>query len=58
MNEIIIIGGETMKKKNKAYLIAEILLNRQLPLHVIKEITDVTEEDLYMLQTKKKIEQK
>ncbi|MGM9929944.1 MAG: hypothetical protein ACI35P_18550 [Bacillus sp. (in: firmicutes)] len=47
-----------MKKKNKAYLIAEILLNRQLPLHVIKEITDVTEEDLYMLQTKKKIEQK
>ena len=47
-----------MKRKNEAYLIAEILLNRQLPLHVIKEITAINEEDLYVMQTKNLHEQK
>ena len=47
-----------MKRKNEAYLIAEILLNRQLPLYVIKEITAIAEEDLYVMQSKEVHEQK
>ncbi|MGM9923114.1 MAG: hypothetical protein ACI35R_02550 [Bacillus sp. (in: firmicutes)] len=39
-----------MKTKKKPYLIAEILLNRQLPLHVIIEITNIPEEEILMLQ--------
>lgn len=41
-----------MKKKKKAYLIAEILLNRQMPLDVIMEITDLREEDIISLKSK------
>ncbi|MGN1402099.1 MAG: hypothetical protein ACI4XL_11430 [Bacillus sp. (in: firmicutes)] len=41
-----------MKKKRKAPLIAEILLLRSLPLEVIKEITDLCEEELLSLQKK------
>lgn len=41
-----------MKREKKPYLIAEILLNRQLPLHVIMEITDLVEEELVMLQNR------
>ena len=41
-----------MGKTEKAYLIAEILLNRNLPLDVIKTITDLCEEELLSLQSK------
>ena len=41
-----------MGKTEKAYLIAEILLNRKLPLDVIKTITDLCEEELVSLQRK------
>ncbi len=47
-----------MKRKKKAYLIAEILLNRQLPLDVIKEITAIAEEDLFIIQSKELQKQK
>lgn len=41
-----------MKKEKKPYLIAEILLNRQLPLNVIMEITALLEEEILMLKYK------
>lgn len=47
-----------MKRNKKAFLIAEILLKRQLPLEVIKEITDLAQEDITTLQTKVNLGQK
>lgn len=41
-----------MTKEKKAYLIAEILLERSLPDYVIKVITDLAEEDITYLKMK------
>lgn len=41
-----------MTKEKKAYLIAEILLERSLPDYVIKVITDLAEEDIDYLKMK------
>jgi len=41
-----------MTKEKKAYLIAEILLERSLPDYVIKVITDLAEEDIVYLKMK------
>jgi len=41
-----------MTKEKKAYLIAEILLERRLPDHVIQAITDLAEEDIHYLKMK------
>lgn len=41
-----------MTKEKKAYLIAEILLERSLPDYVIKVITDLAEEDIVYLKRK------
>ena len=41
-----------MERKKTARLIAEILLKRQLPIQVIREITDIEEEDLKWIRKK------
>ena len=41
-----------MTKEKKAYLIAEILMERSLPDYVIKVITDLAEEDIVYLKMK------
>ncbi|MGN1385767.1 MAG: hypothetical protein ACI4XS_04105 [Bacillus sp. (in: firmicutes)] len=41
-----------MTKEKKAYLIAEILLERSMPDYVIRVITDLGEDDLLYLKEK------
>ncbi|WP_157951015.1 hypothetical protein [Peribacillus acanthi] len=41
-----------MRNHNKPYLIAEILLLRNVPWFVIKEITEIAEEELEFLLRK------
>lgn len=41
-----------MERQKTARLIAEILLKRQLPIQVIREITDIEEEDLKWIRKK------
>lgn len=47
-----------MRNNKNAFFIAEVLLNLQLPMYVIKEISGLAEEDLHLLKANLSFEEK
>ncbi|WP_019243988.1 MULTISPECIES: hypothetical protein [Bacillus] len=47
-----------MRKNKNAFFIAEVLFNLQLPMHVIKEISGLAEEELQFLKPTVSFEEK